>query len=118
MWANRWPSCGLYAWWPTTPVSDSPDSRTDQRACLPARRRRPFSPGEGTTTMFTKSRARAHTRLWRLTAYGGTVLMTAVAIAATTQAGVGGAEASVIGGQPVSNPFARIYKHPYLRDAF
>jgi serine protease len=68
--------------------------------------------------MFTKSRARAHTRLWRLTAYGGTVLMTAVAIAATTQAGVGGAEASVIGGQPVSNPFARIYKHPYLRDAF
>jgi hypothetical protein len=43
--------------------------------------------------MFTKSRKR--TRLWRLTAYGGTVLATALAVAASTQAGVGGAEASV-----------------------
>ena len=38
--------------------------------------------------IFTKSR----TRLWHLTAYGGTVLVTAVATAASTQAGVGGTE--------------------------
>ena len=38
--------------------------------------------------IFTRSR----TRLWHLTAYGGTVLVTAVATAASTQAGVGGTE--------------------------
>ena len=41
--------------------------------------------------MFTKSR----TRLWRLAASGGTVVATAVAVAASTQAGVTVAQASV-----------------------
>jgi hypothetical protein len=45
-------------------------------------------------------------------------LVTAVAVAASTQAGVTAAQASVAGGRPVTNPFSRIYKHPYLRDAF
>src|SRR5215472_7345493 len=67
----------------------------------------------GRRSTVTKSR----TRPWRLTAYGGTMLVTAVAIA-STQAAVTGAQASVAGGRPVTNPFSLIHKHPYLRDAF
>jgi serine protease len=58
------------------------------------------------------------TRIWRLAVHCGAALFTVVAIAASMQAGVSGAEASVTGGQPVNNPFSPIYKHPYLRDAF
>jgi serine protease len=64
--------------------------------------------------MFTKSR----THPWRLGARSGAVLITAVAVAASTQAGVISAQASVTGGRPVTNPFALVHKHPYLRDAF
>lgn len=64
--------------------------------------------------MFAKYR----TRLWRPGARGGAVLVTAVAIAVSTQAAGAGAQASVTGGQPVTNPFSPVYKHPYLRDAF
>ena len=62
--------------------------------------------------------SQSRTRLWRPVARGGAVLVTAVAIAGSMMAGVGGAEASVTGGRPAPNPFSRIDKHPYLRDAF
>jgi hypothetical protein len=51
--------------------------------------------------IFTKSRTR--TRLWRLAAYGGTVLVTAVAAAASTQGAVTAAQASVTGSAKPGN---------------
>jgi len=61
--------------------------------------------------MFTDS----HGRIRQLTAFSGAALITAVVIAASTQAGVGGAEASVTGAQPVTSPYSLAHQHPYLR---
>ena len=59
--------------------------------------------------MLTTSR----TRIRRLTALGGTALATAAVIAASTQAGVGGAEASVTGAQPATSPYSPAHNHHY-----
>ena len=61
--------------------------------------------------MFTKS----HTRIRQLTALSGAALITAAVIAASTQAGVGGAEASVTGAQPVTSLYSLAHQHPHLR---
>ena len=60
--------------------------------------------------MFTKSR----TRIQQLTALSGAALVTAAVIAASTQAGVGGAEASVIAAQPVTSQYSLAHQHPHL----
>jgi hypothetical protein len=60
--------------------------------------------------MFTKSR----TRIQQLTALSGAALVTAAVIAASTQAGVGGAEASVTAAQPVTSQYSLAHQHPYL----
>jgi len=69
--------------------------------------------------MFTNSRTRTRTRTCfrRLTARGGGALVTAVAIAAGTQAAVTAAQASVTGGQPVTSPYSLVSGHPSLRNA-
>jgi hypothetical protein len=59
--------------------------------------------------MLTTSR----TRIRRLTALSGAALVTAAVIAASTQAGVGGAEASVTAGQPVTSPYSSAHNHHY-----